>query len=87
MSWHIELRAMKTVVAGAVGAHCGEANLTHCAPPPPPHTHAHTVFACIFSGSLTYNTSVGRFLAAVFSHTPMSHSQPAVASLSIAAVV
>ena len=32
MSWHIELRAMKTVVAGAVGANCGEANLTHCGP-------------------------------------------------------
>ena len=25
---------MKTVVAGAVGANCSEANLTHCAPPP-----------------------------------------------------
>ena len=33
--WHTELRAMKTVVAGAVGADCGEANLTHCGPPPP----------------------------------------------------
>ena len=31
--WHSELRAMKTVVAGAVGANCGEANLTHCGPP------------------------------------------------------
>ena len=36
MSRHTELRAMKTVVAGAVGANCGEANLTDCAPPPPP---------------------------------------------------
>ena len=29
MSSHMELRAMKTVVAGAVGANCGAANLTH----------------------------------------------------------
>ena len=34
MIWHTELRAMKTVVAGAVGANCGEANLTHCGPTP-----------------------------------------------------
>ena len=32
MRWHIGLRAMKTAVAGAVGVHCGEANLTHCGP-------------------------------------------------------
>ena len=38
MIWHTEVRAMKTVVAGAVGANCAEANLTHCGPsrPPPP---------------------------------------------------
>ena len=39
VSWHIELRALSTAVAGAVGATCGEANLTHCGlgvvPPPP----------------------------------------------------
>ena len=33
MIWHTELRAMKTVVAGAVEANCGEANLTHCGHP------------------------------------------------------
>ena len=31
-----ELRAMKTMVAGAVGANCGEANLTYCGPTFPP---------------------------------------------------
>ena len=30
--WNTELRAMKTAVAGAVGANCGEANLTYCGP-------------------------------------------------------
>ena len=30
--WRTELRAMKTVVAGAVGADCREANLTLCGP-------------------------------------------------------
>ena len=34
MIWRTELRAMKTVVAGAVGANCGEASLTHHGPPP-----------------------------------------------------
>ena len=32
MIWHTEPRAMKTVGAGAAGADCGEANLTHCGP-------------------------------------------------------
>ena len=32
MFWNSELRAMKTAEAGAVGADCGEANPTHCAP-------------------------------------------------------
>ena len=35
MIWHTGLRAMKAVVAGAVGAICGEANLTHRGPRPP----------------------------------------------------
>ena len=30
----MKLRAMKTVVAGAVGATCGEVNVTHLCPPP-----------------------------------------------------
>ena len=30
--WNTELRVAKTVVAGTVGANCGEANLTHCGP-------------------------------------------------------
>ena len=30
--WYTELRAMKTVVAGAVGANCRGANLTDCRP-------------------------------------------------------
>ena len=30
--WHTELKAMKTMVAGAVGADCGEAKPTHCGP-------------------------------------------------------
>ena len=32
--WSTALRAMKTAVEATVGAHCGEANLTHCGPPP-----------------------------------------------------
>ena len=35
MIWHTELGAMKTAVAGAVAANCGEANLIHCGPPQP----------------------------------------------------
>ena len=31
--WNTELRAIQTVMAGAVGANGGEANVTHCAPP------------------------------------------------------
>ena len=34
MIWHTELRAMKAVGPGAVGAHCSEANLSHCGPCP-----------------------------------------------------
>ena len=36
MLWQTELKAMSTALAGTIGANCGEANLTHCAPPPPP---------------------------------------------------
>ena len=37
MLWHMGLRAMKTVEAGAVGANGGEATLTHCGRSPGIH--------------------------------------------------
>ena len=62
--WHSELRAMKTVVAGAVGANCGEANLTHCGTANTGHSLLKTIYPELVAaiGVVFKDPKTGQFL-------------------------